>query len=221
MDKSTTMHPFEPRPRPPAARALPEALAGQQSSYFDPKFNAQIIGVAQGQYATSGREGEILSTVLGSCIAACLRDPLLKIGGINHFLLPGDSTQDDGVSTADMRFGGASMEVLINALLRQGANRKRLQAKVFGGANVLSGNHGAVGERNALFVQQFLKDEGITVLAKDLGGDRPRRVNFDPYHGRAWVNHLDAPRAKTVLEQERNYRDTLRVTPPVGTLEIF
>lgn len=200
---------------------LQDPSSAKLRGFYDARFNARIINVAQGTYETSSCDGEILSTVLGSCVAACIRDPLLRIGGLNHFLLPGEVSDTTGVSSADMRFGGAAMEVLINSLMRMGANRKRLEAKVFGGANVLAGNHGAVGERNCAFVQDFLRQEGIALLAKDLGGDQPRRVNFDPYNGKVWVNHLDTPRARNIAEQETRYRDVLRVTPPVGALEIF
>lgn len=203
----------------PVESRLPDGGGGR--GFYDSRFDARIISVSQGAHEISGQDGEILSTILGSCVAACIRDPLLRIGGLNHFLLPGESGDHSGVSSADMRYGDAAMEILINALMRKGANRGRLEAKVFGGANVLAGNHGAVGQRNCQFVQDFLKHEGIPILAKDLGGDHPRRVNFDPYNGKVWVNHLDAPRHRSIAEQESRYREVLRVAPKSGGLEIF
>lgn len=194
---------------------------GNPRGFYDPRFQARIVNVQQGAHDISGQDGEILSTILGSCVAACIRDPVLRIGGLNHFLLPGEPGEAQGVSSADMRYGDAAMEVLINALMRKGASKGRLEAKVFGGANVLSGNHGAVGERNCQFVQSFLRHEGIPILAKDLGGDHPRRINFDPYNGKVWVNHLDAPRHRSIAEQETRYREVLRVAPKSGALEIF
>lgn len=190
--------------------------------YFDARFNAVIVNVAPGAHDMSETEGEVLSTVLGSCVAACIRDPALRIGGLNHFLLPGEGDQSDAPSQDDMRFGVTAMEVLINSLMRKGANRRRLEAKVFGGSNMMPGmTHTNVGERNGSFVKDFLAREGIPILACDLGGMQPRRVNYEPYSGRAWVNHLDAPRARSVVEEETRYRGTLRTKPQAGALEIF
>jgi chemotaxis protein CheD len=200
------------------------ALANKQArGYFDARLNAVVVNVAPGAHDSSRAPGEVLSTVLGSCVCACLRDPDLGLGGLNHFLLPGDDTAREGNLThADLRFGDAAMEVLINSLMRQGANRRRLEAKVFGGARVLAGStQFHVGQRNADFVLRFLANEGIRVLAHDLGGERPRRAYFQPHSGRAWVHLTDARATRDVLAQETRYQGEVRQQPKAGNWELF
>jgi chemotaxis protein CheD len=160
--------------------------------------------------------------VLGSCVAACLRDPLTGIGGMNHFLLPGDSGASQAPSVDDMRFGVASMEFLINALIKRGAARGRLEAKVFGGATMMSGSsETSVGSRNATFVLRFLSREGIALAAQDLGGATPRRANYEPATGRAWVNHLASPRIQSIADSEASYRRSIIQRDPASDLEVF
>lgn len=141
---------------------------------------------------------------------------------MNHFLLPGEGGADLALSGEDLRLGVNAMEVLINALLRRGARRARLEAKAFGGASFLSPTSAlAIGERNAAFVRRFLTREGIPILREDLGGDRPRRVNYEPATGRAWVSRLDNPRLKAVLEAESDLRASLHLRSSIPDLEIF
>ncbi|MGL4975622.1 MAG: hypothetical protein ACRC56_10020 [Bosea sp. (in: a-proteobacteria)] len=195
--------------------------------FFDKRFNARIINVAPGDHDITTNSGEVLSTVLGSCVAACLRDPHNGIGGMNHFLLPGEEQGQDVSrsaipSSSDMRFGAASMEVLINALLKRGAVKSRLEAKLFGGAAMMGAlSVASVGARNAAFAISFLEREGIAVLARDLGGDFPRRANYEPATGRAWVNRLPALNARSIVDAEKAYRHTIVKRNPVESLEIF
>jgi chemotaxis protein CheD len=190
--------------------------------YFDKRFDATIITVAPGAQAITAEVGEVLSTVLGSCVAACIRDGFSGLGGMNHFLLPGDESGPRGdLSGADMRFGAAAMETLINALIRRGALRPRLEAKIFGGGRIMAGSSAAVGERNIQFVKQFLQREGIPIVGSDLGGSQPRRVNYAPASGKAWVSHLDNPRTAGLIEAEDAYRQTLTRRDPAASLEIF
>jgi len=144
---------------------------------YDGNWHVQIT---QGESHVTDNPKEVLTTILGSCIAACVRDPVAGVGGMNHFLLP---ESDSGDST-DLRYGVNAMEILINGLLKLGADRRRLEAKLFGGANVLSGLSD-VGHRNAAFAEQFLKDEGIRYVGGDIRGDHPRRIQFWPVTGRA------------------------------------
>jgi chemotaxis protein CheD len=192
-----------------------------ERGYFDHRFNARIINVPPGGQELAYAEGEVLSTVLGSCVTACLRDTLTGVGGMNHFLLPGD-TATASASTDDMRFGAAAMELLINALIKCGAMRSRLEAKVFGGATLMSERADtSVGSRNASFVLRFLQREGIPVAAQDLGGDAPRRANFEPATGRAWVNRLAPPRRQNIVEAETAYRQSIVRRNPSADFEIF
>ncbi len=126
----------------------------------------------------------MLTTVLGSCVAACIYDGERRIGGMNHFLLPG------GTVGGDMRFAAASMERLVNGLLKRGAERARLQAKLFGGARILPGLMD-IGRRNGDAALQFLQSEGIACPAMSLGGNRARRVRFWPDSGRVQQLLLD------------------------------
>lgn len=139
----------------------------------------QVINVVQGEFRISEREEDVLTTVLGSCIAVCMYDPLRKIGGMNHFLLP----SREGEHGANVRYGAYAMELLINGLLRQGADRGQLRAKMFGGASMM-GNLRDIGASNAAFARKFLADEGIPCLAESVGGTSARRIRFWPITGR-------------------------------------
>jgi chemotaxis protein CheD len=199
------------------ARTAPDGGRG----YYDHRFNARIINVPPGGQETASACGDVLSTVLGSCVAACLRDPVAGVGGMNHFLLPGDG-EGAAPSGDDMRFGVASMEVLINALIKQGALRSRLEAKVFGGATMMSELvDTSVGARNAAFVLRFLAREGIPLAAQDMGGPFPRRANYEPATGRAWVNRLSSPRIAGIAASEASYRQSVVRRDPAAGLEVF
>lgn len=139
----------------------------------------RIVNVIQGDFVISEEEDVILTTVLGSCIAVCMSDPARKIGGMNHFLLP----SREGEHGANVRYGAYAMELLINGLLRKGADRSRLQAKMFGGASMM-GNLRDIGGSNAAFARRFLSDEGIPCLAESVGGTSARRIRFWPTTGR-------------------------------------
>lgn len=139
----------------------------------------RIIYISQGEYKTSAHPGDVLSTVLGSCVAACIWDPVRALGGMNHFLLP--ASHDTG-NARSLRYGAHAMEMLINDLLKQGAVRAALQAKLFGGANMAS-NLGDIGASNARFAKTYLETEGIPCLAESLGGTNARRVLFRPATG--------------------------------------
>ena len=143
--------------------------------------------IVQGEQRVTDDPDVVLATILGSCVSACLQDPVARIGGMNHFLLPGDL--DD--AEVGERLGVHAMELLINALLAAGASRRRLQAKVFGGANLNMGL-ADIGSSNAAFARQFLRREGIAVVAECLGGRLGRRVQFWPVTGRARRSFLAA-----------------------------
>jgi chemotaxis protein CheD len=139
----------------------------------------RIIYISQGEYQTTAHPTEVLSTVLGSCVAACIWDPIRAVGGMNHFLLP---ASHDSVQARSLRYGAHAMEMLINDLLKQGAVRSALQAKLFGGANMAS-NLGDIGASNARFAKSYLETEGIACIAESLGGMNARRVMFRPATG--------------------------------------
>lgn len=167
----------------------------------------QTKHVIQGEFFVTDDPTIVLSTLLGSCIAACFRDPVRGIGGMNHFLLPG---KDPSAST-NVRYGAHSMEQLINALLQKGARRNNLEVWLIGGANVLSGMT-QIGDANARFSRQFVHDERFLLRGEDLGGSRGRKVRFHPASGRIDV----APLAETVLE-----RPSPRPVRTAGDIELF
>ena len=188
--------------------------------YFDPRFGATIITVAPGEHQITAAKDEIVATVLGSCVSVCMRDPVTGIGGLNHFLLPKNNGGSD--TSAGERYGDTAMEVLINGLLKRGARRQSLEAKVFGGARVLSGaTMLAIGDNNVAFVTDFLKREGIPIVSKDVGGTRSRRIHYQPSTGRAWVQQVQASARDSGQEQEIAYLNRLKSQPVAGEVEIF
>ena len=166
--------------------------------YFDPHFNNNSVKILPGEFFVD-REDLLITTTLGSCIAACLWDRNARVGGMNHFLLPeGGAGQDSG------RYGSFAMELLINELMKLGAQRSSLEAKVFGGGQVSSGMHSLnVGERNTTFVLDYLKTERITVVSKDVLDIYPRKVCFLPASGKAMVKRLASANTEVLLAQER------------------
>lgn len=189
--------------------------------YFDRNFEMDAVKILPGEYYVSTRE-ILMVTVLGSCVCACVRDRLSGIGGINHFMLPDDRRDDDHRFGRSMRYGDYAMEILINQLLKLGARRANLEAKVFGGGNVLPGfkNH-VVGERNARFVIDYLATEGIPVVAKDLLGNHPRKVYFFTTTGRVLVKKLRSMHNDTIIERELTYSEALRQSKVEGEVELF
>ena len=196
------------------------ALAERQDSvmhYHDTRFKTRAAKLLPTQYLVVDSD-IALTTLLGSCVAACIRDPLLKIGGMNHFLLP-EGNVGDG---APARYGSYAMEILINDLLKRGAHRSRLEAKVFGGANVLKGfTSNPVGTRNAEFVIDYLQAERIPVIAEDLRGIHPRKVWFFPRSGRAVVQRLPHAHEAELVATETAVRARLSKAPVTGGVELF
>ncbi|TAY65036.1 chemoreceptor glutamine deamidase CheD [Rhizobium leguminosarum] len=163
---------------------------------------ARRVHIIQGEYKVLSDPNAVLSTILGSCVAACLRDPVAGVGGMNHFLLPGSATSPTSGGDAT-RYGVHLMELLINGLLKQGARRDRLEAKIFGGAKTIS-TFSNVGEQNAAFAVQFLRDEGIPVVGSSTGGEHGRKLEYWPVSGRARQYPLTgAETQRTVALEQR------------------
>lgn len=187
--------------------------------YFDRNFKCMAARVLPGEYYFTTGDMAIL-TVLGSCVSACVRDRLTGIGGMNHFMLPSGGDADSPAS-ASMRYGTQAMEILINQLLKAGAQRANLEAKVFGGGRVLSGMHAMnVGERNAAFVKEYLRAEKIAVAAADLNDIHPRKVVYFPRSGKVLVKKLESADSKLV-QVEQQYSKMLQATPVAGEIELF
>lgn len=185
--------------------------------YYDTALQTQAIRLLPADYVSTDQPIALV-TLLGSCVAACLYDPALALGGMNHFMLPGGAGND----ALSARYGANAMELLINDLLKRGARRQRLLAKVFGGGNVLSGFYNdPIGSRNARFVLDYLAAEGIPVLAQDLGDVHPRKVAFFAQSGRTLVRRLPATRERVVVDAERALYGRLARAPATGSVELF
>jgi chemotaxis protein CheD len=168
------------------------------------------------------RHDEAIVTVLGSCISACIRDPETGLGGMNHFMLPerGDGFHVDSAFSQINRYGCFAMESLINHLARHGAQRTRLELKVFGGGRILKSMID-IGARNIAFVHSWARTEGMRLAAQDLGGIQPRKLVYFPATGRARVMRLPAIENRGVADRELYYLQHLRETPDEDQVEIF
>lgn len=187
--------------------------------YFDRKFGLEAAKILPGEYFVANREA-LLVTVLGSCVAACIRDSDSGIGGMNHFMLPDDGGRD--VMSTSARYGTYAMEVLINHLLKLGARRNRLEAKVFGGGAVMASlSSSNVGARNAEFVLDYLKMENIPIVAKDLLDSYPRKVYYFSATGRVLVKKLHRVHNETLFDRERDYKGRLAGGKVEGDVELF
>ncbi|HCB43752.1 MAG TPA: chemoreceptor glutamine deamidase CheD [Pseudomonas sp.] len=191
------------------------------NQYYDRYFDRQATKILPGEYyATS--EPEVIVTVLGSCVSACVRDRVNGIGGMNHFLLPLDGSAEPDKPTQSARYGSYAMELLINQVIKLGGHRERLEAKVFGGAAVLRGMLlNDVGKRNAEFVEQYLRNEHIPIVAADLLQDFPRKVYFFPETGQVWVKRIRRIKNDTIFERERAYRQRVKEDVDGGSVELF
>jgi len=195
-----------------------EALA--PNLYYDRYFEIDAVKILPGEYYATARS-MVIVTVLGSCVSACIRDRSSGIGGMNHFMLPSINDSGEPVN-ASARYGIYAMEILINQLLKMGARRQNLEAKVFGGGNVLRG-FGAmsVGERNAQFVHEFLVAEQIPVVAEDLLDIFPRKVYFFPEAGKVLVKKLKKLHNDTIFQREQEYSARLRSEKVSGDVDLF
>ncbi len=195
-----------------------EVLSPNQ--YFDRNFNSDAVKILPGEYYVTGRD-MVLVTVLGSCVAACIRDRASGVGGMNHFMLPGGDSETAPTGTS-ARYGTYAMELMINQLLKTGAKRSNLEAKVFGGGNVLRGFTVAnVGQRNAEFVIDYLQTEKIALLAEDLLGLFPRKVYYFPQTGRTLVKQLRVAHNDTILQREMQYGQRIKNSDVQGDVELF
>ncbi|MEN9427613.1 chemoreceptor glutamine deamidase CheD [Thauera aminoaromatica] len=187
--------------------------------YFDRTFDCDAVKVLPGEYFVTTAD-ILLVTVLGSCVTACIRDRDKGLGGMNHFMLPDAS--EGGMLSSSARYGAYAMEVLLNHLLKLGARRSSLEAKVFGGGQVLASlTQTQVGEKNAQFVLDYLRTERIPVVAQDLLDIYPRKVYFFPVNGRVMMKKLVRVKNDTLIEREREYQARLRRDNVQGDVELF
>ncbi len=208
---------------PQHARPHPTGAEGEaQTFYFERAFERHAVKVLPGEFFVSG-DDIVLSTVLGSCVSACVWDRQASIGGMNHFMLPGaeGGKDSDPIGLAG-RYGAFAMEQLINELIKRGGRKANFEAKLFGGGHVMRNfTTMNVGERNAGFVLDFLKTEGIRVASQDLLDIYPRRVAFFPTTGRALCKKLAQADAQRVAAEEQQYDASLKKRSTGGDVELF
>lgn len=197
-----------------------QAEAWSPTSYHDPYFDLEAVKILPGEYYVT-RQDKLLVTVLGSCVAACIRDREQGIGGINHFMLPFDTGEQQEIGSS-IRYGSHALEMLINQLLKLGARRKQLEAKVFGGGDVLAAaDSHMIGERNAAFLLSYLEAERIPVVSQSLLGPWPQKVYFFPATGRVLVRKLKRLNNTTIFDREARYFEKLLNIEVAGNIELF
>lgn len=205
----------------------PPLLSGFESinRYWDDRHHIYAAKLLPGDFYVS-LHGELIATVLGSCISACIRDPDTGVGGMNHFMLPihrniqaGKSWVDTPVSDRT-RYGNIAMERLINVILASGSQKKNLEVKLFGGANVLDIDSD-IGGKNIEFVIQYLKREGLQVSAEDVGGNCPRKIQYFPLTGRVRMKKLNSMHNQTLKSRERKYIENINNTKIAGKIDLF
>ena len=207
-------------PVPPAAFAQ-DSRAGRR--FYDSAQAAWVVKILPGEFYVTADPDEVLVTVLGSCVSACIRDPVMKVGGMNHFMLVQNKSGTSGAWGNELesaRFGNFAMEKLINGLLKRGCQRERMEIKVFGGANVTE-TRNAIGTNNAEFVLRYLEAEGLSVAAKDLGGQLPRRIHYFPANGKVVRRLLGGGEGSSIARDENEYARSLSSHTTAGDIELF
>ncbi len=180
----------------------------------------KVVKLFSGDYYVTDQPGEMIVTILGSCVAACMRDPQTGAGGMNHFLLPDCPDIASKTDSQAARYGAYAMETLINGIINIGGNKKRLEVKVFGGGNVIESSQ-MIGARNCEFVRDFLRNEGIRIVKEDLGDTYPRRLRYYPDTGKVMLMKLRRKEDFAVVDTEQSFARTLKEKPVEGSIELF
>jgi chemotaxis protein CheD len=188
--------------------------------FFDSASAAWMVKVFPGEFYVTSKADEVLVTVLGSCVAACIRDTRTGIGGMNHFMLPHSQAGRWAGDMQSTRFGNFAMEKLINELMKAGCSRDSLEIKVFGGGNVTD-TANAIGTENSEFILRYLEAEGLRCVAQDLGGQLPRRIHYTPSTGKVVRRLLGASELSAVAREENEYVSRLSTRSTGGDIQLF
>jgi chemotaxis protein CheD len=188
--------------------------------FFDTASACWMVKVFPGEFFVTSKSDEVLVTVLGSCVSACIRDHRTGIGGMNHFMLPHSRSGGWAGDMQSTRFGNFAMEKLINELLKAGCSRDSLEIKVFGGGNVTDASN-AIGTENAKFILRYLEAEGLRCAAQDLGGQLPRRIHYYPANGRVVRRLLGTSESSAVASEENDYVNRLSSRSTGGEIQLF
>lgn len=214
---SPQQHPGGQPPRPPTLPGFERI-----KHYWDSTHQVHAVRILPGEYYVS-RGNEMILTVLGSCVSACIRDARIGVGGMNHFMLPEASSCDPGAGnclSTSARYGAYAMEQMINTILANGGKRERMEIKLFGGGKVLQ-SMTDVGSRNIRFVRDYLQTESLSIISEDLGGLHPRKVLYFPASGRVLVRKLPLSHDSNVSQQELEYQRSLIRKPVAGEIDLF
>ncbi len=187
--------------------------------FYDQVQGAWVVKVLPGEFYVTPKSNEVLVTVLGSCVAACIRDHRAGLGGMNHFMLPLAHADGWGDDPQSARYGNFAMEKLINELIKLGCARERMEIKVFGGGNVIDSNQ-AIGTQNAEFVMRYLAAEGLGCASHDLGGVQPRRIHYFPSTGRVVRRLLGGSETVAIAREEYAYANSLS-SKITGDIQLF
>lgn len=204
----------------------PKCIEGFEhiNRFWDKTNDCFAAKILPGEFYVS-TQGEVIGTVLGSCVSACIRDPKNGVGGMNHFMLPMNKDEKKSKilkNSEEARYGNFAMEILINELLKAGAKRRNLEVKLFGGGRVLASMTTIdIGSKNIEFARSYLYDEGLRVVSEDLGDVYPRKVLYFPDTGKVKMKKLTSTRNTTVLSREAEYRRSLEIENQSGDVELF
>ena len=206
------------------ANQMPETPACFQhiNRYWDTKNNCFAAKLKPGEFYVS-HSGELITTILGSCVAACIRDTKIGIGGMNHIMLPNADRYNKWKETPvslKTRYGNIAMESLINFILSKGGRRENLEIKIFGGAALFNFVED-VGRKNIEFVKMYLIKEGLKITNEDVGGRRPRKIHYYPVSGRVRVKQIASMHNQTLYDREQEYLTTVSRNSLVGNIELF
>jgi len=206
--------------RPGSAAAGAGANDFPERGFYDPNAGSWMVKILPGRFYITTRSDEVLVTVLGSCVSACIRDPETGIGGMNHFMLASDRIGQWGNDQKSTRYGNFAMERLINELIKAGCPRERMEVKVFGGGNVTDTKN-LIGTQNSEFVLRYLDDEGLLCAARDLGGPYPRRIQYFPSTGRVVRKLLTGGDGDLIVHEESEYAKRLTTNQTPGEVQLF
>ena len=192
--------------------------------YWDQENQILTAKLMPGEYYVT-RQDEMITTVLGSCVAACIRDVSNGVGGMNHFMLPETSqsrlsSRDEAVVGNASRYGNYAMEHLINCILQNGGKRKNLEVKLFGGGKIIA-TLGDVGARNIQFVLDYIDTEALSLVSQDLGDIYPRKVNYFPLTGRVRMKKIKDLHNQTIVLREKQYGSSIKDASVEGSVELF
>ena len=192
--------------------------------YWDQENQIVAAKLMPGEYYVTNQD-EMITTVLGSCVAACIRDVITGVGGMNHFMLPETTenrlnARDEAVVGNASRYGNYAMEHLINSILKNGGKRKNLEVKLFGGGKIIA-TLGDVGARNIKFVLDYVDTEALKLVSQDLGDIYPRKVNFFPMTGRVRMKRIKDLHNQTIFLREKQYSSSIKNAPVEGSVELF